>query len=257
MAARRRAATWRWISVNTCLELASSASQSRRGRQAVWRPCGVTAITSTHLESVYVDTTNCTVHLLPPGCSPVPSAIKGHSPPSDAPIAPGALPWPPPRRPSTPNFNGRAGFNRTPAPSSSGHHRCTCHQKTCPEPLRGPPAATRRQRRRASASPAAARASSQPLLLLTAWGIWRRLRRGWAVKVPEAECPRGARWNGGSVRCAKANQRPDGKSSGSFCQVCCDRNQAGKEDCALVAPSGLGRGRWRWTVTWTDRSPLK
>ena len=103
VAARRRAATWRWISVNTCLELASSASQSRRGRQAVWRPCGVTAITSTHLESVYVDTTNCTVHLLPPGCSPVPSAIKGHSPPSDAPLAPGALPWPPPRRPSTPN----------------------------------------------------------------------------------------------------------------------------------------------------------
>ena len=45
VAARRRAATWRWISVNTCLELASSASQSRRGRQAVWRPCGVTAIT--------------------------------------------------------------------------------------------------------------------------------------------------------------------------------------------------------------------
>ena len=129
VAARRRAATWRWISVNTCLELASSASQSRRGRQAVWRPCGVTAITSTHLESVYVDTTNCTVHLLPPGCSPVPSAIKGHSPPSDAPIAPGALPWPPPRRPSTPNFNGRAGFNRTPAPSSSGHHRCTCTRK--------------------------------------------------------------------------------------------------------------------------------
>ena len=129
VAARRRAATWRWISVNTCLELASSASQSRRGRQAVWRPCGVTAITSTHLESVYVDTTNCTVHLLPPGCSPVPSAIKGHSPPSDAPIAPGALPWPPPRRPSTPNFNGRAGFNRTPAPSSSGHHRCTCTGK--------------------------------------------------------------------------------------------------------------------------------
>ena len=138
-----------------------------------------------------------------------------------------------------------------------------------PSPLHMPPenmsrtsawstcAATRRQRRRASASPAAARASSQPLLLLTAWGIWRRLRRGWAVKVPEAECPRGARWNGGSVRCAKANQRPDGKSSGSFCQVCCDRNQAGKEDCALVAPSGLGRGRWRWTVTWTDRSPLK
>ena len=103
------------------------------------------------------------------------------------------------------------------------------HQKTCPEPLRGPPAATRRQRRRASASPAAARASSQPLLLLTAWGVWRRLRRGWVVKVPEVECPRGARWNGGSVRSAEANQRPDRKSSGSFvrCAAIGTRQQRG------------------------------
>ena len=216
VAARRRAATWRWISVNTCLELASSASQSRRGRQAVWRPCGVTAITQ-HPFGVGV----CRHHQLhsafaPAGLFSCPIGHQGSLPALRRSDCPGSVALA--AAPSAVNTKLQWKSRLQPHAGSELQRPSPLHmhQKTCPEPLRGPPAATRRQRRRASASPAAARASSQPLLLLTAWGIWRRLRRGWVVKVPEVECPRGARWNGGSVRSAEANQRPDRKSSGSF-----------------------------------------
>ena len=102
------------------------------------------------------------------------------------------------------------------------------------------------------------RVCSEPLLLpTTCSGVWRRLRRGWVIKVGGGECLRGARWRSGSVRSAEASQRPDQTRGGSCVGCAALDKETGKAHCALVAPSGAREGRRRRTFASMDRSPLR
>ena len=186
-----------------------------------------------------VDATNCGVHLLLSGSSPVPAAIRVINPPSDAPLALGGSLWPPLGRGVTPNELG----SQRPAHSVSVHPAAitaATHQRMCLAPLRGHSATTRYQRCRAPVPPASVRVLSTSPAAHHLGGVWRRLRLGWTMITGGSAYSRVARWRSWAVRSAEASHRHDQTRGGCF-----------------VGCAALAKRQEKRTARWWHRAGLR